>query len=472
MEIKTIKIKDLRPAEYNPRHWDEKAISDLERSIERFGIVDPLIVNSAPGRENVVIGGHFRLYVAKKMGMETVPVVYVNIPDKEKEKELNLRLNRNFGEWDIRLLSRFDESLLIDVGFTGDEIDNIFGLEEAEEFDVEKEKEKILEGEELRTALGQIWQLGDHKLIIGDSTARENWEKLLGDERFDFMFTDPPYRLAYSKKRVRKVKTKDGFKIKRTREYESVGSTDREGRFVFGLKKNRSYQGVEMKRGVPEFDEWLSIANDFKNQKASNVFVFENWRNLRELWSAVEKYWKVINLVIWHTPNRMQGFTRADVFYNKYDIAIYGESGEVRENDEPEIELEKFMEMKAQKLIETFDVAIYGHSGERSDIKAKGKKEKWGKLSDHVTWSVDSESNSGQSLVFGTKPIQILTPYMKALSPRGGIVMEPFGGSGSTIIAAEIMRRKCRAIELSPLYAEVILRRWEKYTNKKAERIN
>lgn len=276
MEIKQIKINELKPAEYNPRKWSEKAIEDLKESIRRFGLVDPIIVNSAPERMNVVIGGHFRLKVADELGFAEVPVVYVNISDIEKEKELNLRLNRNLGEWDWQLLSHFDESMLSDVGFDNDELDSVFGMEESDEFDVDAEKEKLLKGDQMRTEAGQLWALGEHRLIIGDSTARENWERLLGEERFDFMFTDPPYRLAYSKKRTRKVKTKEGFKLKRQREYESVGKTDKEGnvkvnprmepayrkikkwavekgianptpQFAFGAKLNREYDGVAIK---------------------------------------------------------------------------------------------------------------------------------------------------------------------------------------------------------------------------------
>ena len=102
----------------------------------------------------------------------------------------------------------------------------------------------------------------------------------------------------------------------------------------------------------------------------------------------------------------------------------------------------------------------------------KRKKSKWAKVSDHITWVAQTEKASDQNVVFGTKPIQILVPYIKILSPREGIVMEPFGGSGSTLIACEIMKRKCRVIEICDIYAEVIINRWEKFTGKNAEKIN
>ena len=122
MTVKQIPIKWLKPAEYNPRQATKKQHEDLKESIKKFGLVDPIIVNSAPERENIVIGGHFRLRVAKELGLKDVPVVFVNLPDIEKEKELNLRLNRNTGSWDYDLLANnFDMEFLKNIGF--DELD-------------------------------------------------------------------------------------------------------------------------------------------------------------------------------------------------------------------------------------------------------------------------------------------------------------------------------------------------------------
>lgn len=102
-----VSIDSLIPSEYNPRLHDEESASQLKRSIQEFGFCDPLIVNSYPPRNNHVIGGHFRLQIAKELGYTTVPVVYISIEDLEKEKELNLRLNRNVGSWDWKLLAEY-----------------------------------------------------------------------------------------------------------------------------------------------------------------------------------------------------------------------------------------------------------------------------------------------------------------------------------------------------------------------------
>ena len=146
MNIKIIyvSIDQLKPSEYNARKQSEEQTKALTEGVSRFGLVDPIICNSAPGRENVIIGGHFRLKVAKNLGFKEMPVVYVNITDLEKEKELNVRLNKNLGEFDFALLKDFGEDFLIDVGFSSEERDSIFDIgSETEQFDLNKELEKM-----------------------------------------------------------------------------------------------------------------------------------------------------------------------------------------------------------------------------------------------------------------------------------------------------------------------------------------
>ena len=126
IEIVNIKITELKSAEYNPRSWPKKETEDLIESIKRFGLVDPIIVNSAPNRFNIIIGGHFRVEAAKQIGHTEVPVVYVAIPDINKEQELNIRLNKNLGRWDYELLANISEDILKDAGFGDEELKNIF----------------------------------------------------------------------------------------------------------------------------------------------------------------------------------------------------------------------------------------------------------------------------------------------------------------------------------------------------------
>ena len=134
IEIVNVKVSDLKPTQYNPRHWSDKSVKELIESVKRFGLIDPLIVNSAKNRKNVVIGGHFRLKVAKDLKFKEVPVVYLDIPDVKQEKELNLRLNKNLGEWDFKLLAEFDFSILAKVGFPKEEIELLAGKFKRGEF--------------------------------------------------------------------------------------------------------------------------------------------------------------------------------------------------------------------------------------------------------------------------------------------------------------------------------------------------
>ncbi len=129
-----VDIDQLKFAEYNPRKATKKQYQQLKKSITEFGFVEPVVVNSAENRKNIIIGGHFRVKVAKDIGIKQVPVIYLNITDIEKEKELNLRLNKNTGDWDWDLLMNFDEIMLKDVGFEETEFIKIFGIEKSKTY--------------------------------------------------------------------------------------------------------------------------------------------------------------------------------------------------------------------------------------------------------------------------------------------------------------------------------------------------
>lgn len=151
LKIVYVDIDELKPNEYNPRKWTNKMIESLKESVKRFGIVDPIIVNSYEERKNVVIGGHFRLEIAKQLGYKKVPVIYVYIDDLEKEKELCLRLNKNLGEWDWEKLTNFELDFLKDVGFDVNELTFIKELDKLEDVDVE-----IMTGFEDATAVKSV----------------------------------------------------------------------------------------------------------------------------------------------------------------------------------------------------------------------------------------------------------------------------------------------------------------------------
>ena len=196
MVVQYVTASSLKPALYNPRKHNEEQKAQLIKSIERFGLVDPIVVNGAKERKNIIIGGNFRFEVAKELGFVEIPVVYVSISDEQKEKELNLRLNKNTGEFDLDLLAGYDESFLEDIGFDSGDLDSIFDEDNPEEFDLKKELEK-LGIKDVKTKKQQVYQLGPHKLMCGDSTVEADVLKLMDGTKVDMVFTDPPYILDY-----------------------------------------------------------------------------------------------------------------------------------------------------------------------------------------------------------------------------------------------------------------------------------
>jgi len=439
--IKTIEIPvtDLVSPDYNPRKHDELAKKQLKESISRFGIVDPIVANSSSNRKNIIIGGNFRWEVIKELGYKTVPVVYVDVPDLEKEKELNIRLNKNTGEFDWDLLAKFDETLLSDIGFSSEELDTIFDLDldTPEQFDLEKELKK-LNIEKVQTQKGDIYQLGDSRLMCGDSTVESDMFELMNGEKADMSFTDPPYLLNYLHGKKKHGKAVTGFGAKRDRRYLETDSLP------------------------PDFTEkWMNNIAKVQAEHFS-IIVYENWKNLRVIWGEMEKHWKVKNMIVWHLPNRHQGFSAKYKFFSKHDIAMVGASKntDIKFNQEEELD----------GLQEEYETALYAISGKPHwEGYKKGKKNQ---PTDFIEYVASDEKHSGQGVIFGTKPVEILIPYIKVLTKRDDLIVEPFGGSGSTLIAATKMKRRCYTMEKSHVYTEVIIKRWEKLTGLKAKKIN
>lgn len=434
LEIQYLPVSSLRLAEYNPRKHSKEALEELKKSLSRFGTVDPIIVNRATDRLNIVIGGHMRLKALKELGEKTVPVVYVDIPDIAKEQELNIRLNKNTGEFDWEKLANFGEEFLKETGFSSEELDDIFLSEDnPETFDLKKELDK-LDIQEISVKKGDIYELDGSRLMCGDSTVEADVLKLMGDERADMVFTDPPYILDYLHGKKKNGKATEGFGAKRDRRYLETDS----------LPDNFTelWMGNVAKIAKPDF----------------HIIVYENWKNIRTIWGEMEKHWKVKNMLVWHLPNRMQGFAAKYKFFSKHDIAMVGSSEEARDlNLNPEEEL----------IQNEYETALYAIQGKPQwEGYEKGKQIC---PTDFIDYKAADEKSSGQGIIFGTKPLEILIPYIKVLTKRGDLIAEPFGGSGSTLIASVTMKRRCYLMEKSPVYAEVIKRRWEKLTNKKAK---
>ncbi len=380
MQTVNYPIDKLIFAEYNPRQLTKDQYKDLKDSITRFGLVDPMIVNTHKQRKNILVGGHQRVRVAKDLGFEEVPCVEVKLT-LDKEKELNIRLNKNTGEWDYDALANyFDVGELTDWGFTDDELQ--FWAEEPTEGLIDDDE--VPEVEEAITKTGDLWMLGDHKVLCGDATKKEDVERLMDGQKADMVFTDPPYGVDY-----------DG-----------------------GMKKQKK---LKNDHNADIYHLFMPISvNVLKNDGAFYVW----YADATATATATATAGLVISAQIIWAKNHAQFMSNA-----KY-----------KGKHEP---------------------CFYAHK--------KGKSAKWYGDNNEVTlWEYDRASKNEYHPT--QKPVALSERANRNSSPKEGIVLDPFLGSGSTLIACEKTNRKCYGMEIDPHYCDVIVKRWEEYTGKKAER--
>jgi hypothetical protein len=385
MEIKELPLKELKPAAYNPRKKLKKGDKEYEKikqSLLKFGYVDPIIVNE----DLTVIGGHQRLTVLKDLDYETAKCVIVDLP-KEDEKALNIALNKITGQWDEALLA----DLLLDLqesdfnldltGFEPPEIDDILSnvhdkeLSE-DEFDVEEELKKPT-----LSRHGDIWQLGKHRVICGDSTKVETYKQLLDDRKANLVVTDPPYNVDVE---------------------ETAGKI---------LNDNMSdgdfYQFL------------LSMFTQVENhmEDDASIYVFHadtEGLNFRKAFKNAGFYlsgcciWKKNSLVLGRSPYQWQ-----------HEPCLYG-------------------------------------------WKKKGKHQWFSDRKQTTIWEYDRPKSSKDHPTM--KPIQLMAYPIQNSSMRGTIVLDPFLGSGSTLIAADQTGRVCYGIELDEKFVDVIVKRYIEVT--------
>ncbi len=416
MKITHVRLDVLRSAEYNPRTWTEKDLEGIKESLTRFGFVDPFVVNSAPNRKNIVIGGHFRLQAAKELGMDEVPVVYVNIPDEDKERELNIRLNKNTGRWDYDLLAHFDRNVLQDVGFDAIELESIFPTDAREDdFDSQSEYERI---EKTNIQPGDVFQLGSHRLFCGDSTKQETFEQLFQDEKASLIFTDPPYNVNYN------------YNV----------------RYFDGRKKRRG-------------EKWSPLFNDNKPKKEFTVFLCNSFKNAYAFsqdaaclycWYATktdnefkeglqEAGFHISQVLIWLKEHIV--FSNGQDYHRIYEPCLFGwKKGK------------KHFVNKSHATWSELILLDYPNFLDQMDIMYQKRDN--AKLYEHPT----------------QKPVRLAERALKKHSLRDHIVLDMFGGSGSTLIACEQLKRRCFMIELDPKFCQVIVNRWERFTGQKAQK--
>lgn len=418
LTIQQVNIKQLNSAPYNPRKWSDSSKAQLTESIKRFGIVDPIIVNGATERKNIVIGGHFRLKIAEDLGMKVVPVVYVDIPDEAKEKELNLRLNRNTGEWDFELLKQFDIDLLLDVGFDDNDLGDIWNdaLEtDDDDFDVEQAVKKAAE---TTIQTGDMFQLGKHRLICGDSTDSTVIKRLVGDSLPTMFYSDPPFNIGL--------------------DYDK------------GVGLKAGYGGTTNdKKSEREYSSFLAnILATALPTLADNAHVFmycdQNYIGLVQSLMA-EHGLKNRRVCLWIK----NGFNVVpQVAFNKaYEPCVYATRGT------------PFLSPGNQNLTEILNKDIASGNRSIDDI-----------IDLFDIWLAKREA--GQDYQHPTqKPATLHEKPLKRCTKIGDMVLDVFGGSGSTLIACEQMMRVALLCEIEPVFCQVIIDRWQAMTGQKVVKL-
>ncbi len=420
MKIEQVPIKDLKPSSYNPRRWDDKVISDMTESIKRFGLCDPILANCAPDRKNIVIGGHLRLKVATLLHFTEVPVVYLNIPEIEREQELNLRLNKNLGNWDEELLKVFDTGLLMDVGFTPDELNNFFDdvLEISDDsFNVNEELAKITVPE---TKTGDVYELGGHKLICGDSLDENVAKKLLGENKASMIYCDPPY---------------------------NIGLDYRKGIGANGKYTPDKYVNDNKKVGEYETFIETSLKNALAVSKPdTHVFYWCDEKFAGLIQNIYSKNNITNRRICFWVKNNFD--PTPQVAFNKViEPCIYGTRGSPALNPN----------LKNICEVLNTDVNSIGLYDDLMSIV-----QMWLVKRDNA---VDYEHPTQKPISLNEKPI-------KRCTAPGEIILDLFGGSGSTLIAAEQLKRRAFLVELDPTFCDLIIKRYEQFTGNTAKKLS
>jgi DNA modification methylase len=414
--IEPMPVASLRPHPGNARTHSKKQVRQIADSIRRFGFTNPVLV----GEEGEIIAGHGRVEAAKLLGLDRVPTVrlaHLSAAQRRAYVLADNKLALNAG-WDRELLA-IELQGLIDIdfeveltGFSSSEIEII--LDEARERSLngptETEDESPSPADDPATAVtraGNIWRLGRHRLICGDARNQAVFSLLMGNERADLLFTDPPYNVPI-----------DGH--------------------VTGLGRirHREFAMGVGEMSVEAFTGFLQQTLGHAAALARNgaiAFVCMDWRHMGELLKAGQVVFSELkNLCVWNKTNGGMGtFYRSKhelVFVFKVGTAPHtntfglGDSGRYRTN-------------------------VWDHAG--VNTLRPGRSED---LAMHPT----------------VKPVALVADAIKDCSKRGEIVLDPFGGSGTTLIAAEKTGRVARLVEFDPTYCDTILRRFERVTGKQA----
>lgn len=394
-------VDKLIPYARNSRTHNDEQVAQIVASIKEFGFTNPILI----GADDVIIAGHGRLLAAQRMGLKEVPIVRLPHLTETQRRALVIADNKialNAG-WDEEMLALemkelgdldFDLDLL---GFSLDELKELDAFGESEPSGNTDEDEVPEVPEEAVTKPGDMWILGEHRLLCGDTTMVDDLKKLMADDTADMIFTDPPYNVNYG------ATMKDSL------------------RYHAGTLGGRKIMNDNLGDGFAQFLT-DSLSNLMMFNKGA-AYVCMSSSELHTLYSAfVSAGGKWSTFIMWAKNTFTLG--RAD-YQRQYEPILYG-------------------------------------------WRADNKKHYWcGDRDQSDVWEYNKPVKN--DLHPTMKPVELVERAINNSSKVGDIVLDGFGGSGSTLIAAEKTRRKARLMELDPKFCDVIVRRWEEYTGKKAE---
>lgn len=417
LKIEYLPVGSLKPYEKNAKKHPAEQVEHIANSIREFGFRQPLVIDKG----NVLVIGHGRLLAAKKLGLDTVPCVRADDLTEEQIKALRLADNKtNESEWDFDLL--------------GGELDDIFDIDmEQFGFDVslDDEPQEVVEDEvpeevETRCKLGDIWKLGRHRLMCGSSTDKDNIAELMHGERAALLFTSPPYSDM--------------------REYEGGKdlSVENLAQFIACYRPYTDYQCVNL--GIQRKD------ND----------IYEYWEEY--IRTARENGYKML---AWNVWNKMDC---GSIGQHTAFIPICHEWVFVFGTDYYDIN--KTWEKKEENIREQTTKCTQRQKDGSTTRRTHGDMSDSYKKMESVLSLLPEKHNEIRSLHPATFPVGLPGEYIKAMSNKGDIIIEPFGGSGTTLIACEELGRECRIMELEPKYCDVIIQRWENLTGETAALLN
>lgn len=410
MKIEDTAVHNLRPYPGNARTHSKKQIKQIAKSIERFGFCNPVLVDN----DNQIIAGHGRVEAAKLLGMGTVPTMRLSHLS-EAEKRAYILADNKLAEkagWDRETLAIELQALaglgfdLELTGFEQAEIDLIIEEIADAECTQENSAPAYSDGPTV-TRAGDFWMLGNHALLCADARDAAAYDLLLGDEQAQFVFTDPPYNVPI-----------DGH--------------------VCGLGRVR-HKEFAMGCGEMSPEQFTAfLAEVFEHLCLHSVDgaihqVCMDWRHMQEILTAgYASYAELKNVCVWNKTNAGMG----SFYRSKHELVLVWKHG-------------------SAPHINNFELGQHGRT--RSNV-----------------WDYDGVNTlrpgrlDELAMHPTVKPVALVADAIRDCSKRGGIVLDPFCGSGTILIAAERTGRKARALEIDPHYVDVAVRRWETYTGKRA----